>query len=236
MLVGLGAADGEQEALVRDLHDVAKGEADELGAAERGAEAEQQHGALAGHGGLAGAEGQGRGGTFGEHQAQQPGHRRGRLAARADALGAGDALEDHGEAGMAEVDRAAGEQVRGANGGQRHTDRADGATLVGETDDVHGDGVRIGAERFARERGAPGRVLLPGRAVGAAGAVAPGPGRVDRGAAGQLIELGGASDAGRDGEGAKQRGLEGERAVGRRAGGRSAAGERRIGRRGLRSR
>ena len=103
--------------------------------------------------------------------------------------------------------------MRGADRGQGHADRADGATLVGETDDVHGNGVRIGAERFARERGAPGRVLLPGRAVGAAGAVAPGPGRVDRGAAGQLIELGGASDAGRDGEGAEERGLEREAAI-----------------------
>jgi hypothetical protein len=82
----------------RDTLDVTEGEADEFGAAERGAEAQQQHGALAG------AERQDRGGAFGEHQAQQAGDGRGRLAARTDAFGARDALEDHGEAGMAEVD------------------------------------------------------------------------------------------------------------------------------------
>ena len=154
-------------------------------------------------------------GAFGQHQAQQIRHRRGGLAARADALRAGDALEDHGEAWMAQVDRAAGKQVRGADRGQRHADRADGEALVGEADDIHGDGVGIGGERFARQRCAPGRVLLPGGAVGAAGPVAAGPCRVDRGAAGEVREVGGAGSAVGDGEGAEQGGLEGERAVGR---------------------
>jgi hypothetical protein len=46
--------------------------------------------------------------------------------------------------------RAAGKQVRGADGGECDADRADGETLVGEADNVHGDGVGIGDERFAR--------------------------------------------------------------------------------------
>ena len=189
MLVGLGAADGEQQALVGDTLDVTEGEADELGAAERGAEAQQQHGALAG------TERQGRGGAVGEHQAQQAGHGGSGLAARPDAFRAGDALEDHGEAGMAEVDRAAGEQMRGADRGECDTDRADGKTLIGEADHVHGDGVGVGGERLARQCDAPGGVVLPGRAVGPPCAFAAGAGGVDRGAARELLELGSAGGA-----------------------------------------
>ncbi len=137
---------------------------------------------------------------------------------------------------MAEVNRAAGEQVRGADRGQRHADRADGETLIGQADDVHGDGVGIGAERFAGERRAPGGVLAPGGPVGAARAVAAGARGVHRGTAGQLVEFGGAGGAVGDGEGAQQRGLQDERAVVRRAVGEPGAGGRSGGRRGLRPR
>ena len=41
VLIGLGTADSEQQAFVGDTRDVTEGEADELGAAERGAEADQ---------------------------------------------------------------------------------------------------------------------------------------------------------------------------------------------------
>ena len=91
--------------------------------------------------------------------------------------------------------------------------KADGKTLVGEADDVHGDGVGVGAERFAGECGAPGGVLGPGRAVGPPGSVATGARRVDRGPAGEVLEFGAVVSAGREGEGAEQRGLEDEAGI-----------------------
>ena len=48
MLVGLRAGDGDQQAAARYGLDVAEAEPDEFGAAQRGTEAEQQHGAAAG--------------------------------------------------------------------------------------------------------------------------------------------------------------------------------------------
>ena len=117
---------------------------------------------------------------------------------------------------MAQVERAAGEQVRGADRGEMDADRADGEALIGAADHVHGDGVGIGGERFAAEAVAPGLVLPPGGAVGAAGAVAAGAGGVDRGAAGQLFELGGAGGAVGHGERAEQGGLQDQRSRGAR--------------------
>ena len=111
---------------------------------------------------------------------------------------------------MAQVERQPGEQVRGADRREMHPDRADGEALIGAADHVHGDGVGIGGERFAAERAAPGVELPPGGAVGAAGAVAAGAGGVDRGAAGQLLDLGGAGGAVGHGERAEQGGLQGQ--------------------------
>ena len=53
-------------------------------------------------------------------------------------------------------------------------------------------------------------VLAPGRAVGAPRAVTAGAGGVDRGAAGQLLELGGVGGAVGHGERAEQGGLQGQ--------------------------
>ena len=53
---------------------------------------------------------------------------------------------------MAQVERAPGEQVRGADRGEMDADRADGEALIGAAHHVHGDGVGIGGERFAAER------------------------------------------------------------------------------------
>ena len=66
--------------------------------------------------------------------------------------------------------------------------------------------------------------LPPGGAVGAAGAVAAGAGGVDRGAAGQLLDLGGAGGAVGHGERAEQGGLQDQGACHRRAGGAVAPG------------
>ena len=74
---------------------------------------------------------------------------------------------------MAQVDGAAGQQMRGADRRQRHPDRAHRAVLVGEADHVHGDGVGIGGERFAAEVFAPALVLARGGAVGASGVDLP---------------------------------------------------------------
>ena len=111
---------------------------------------------------------------------------------------------------MAQVERQPGEQVRGADRREMHPDRADGEALIGAADHVHGDGVGIGGERFAAERAAPGVELPPGGAVGAAGAVTAGAGGVDRGAAGQFLDLGGAGGAVGHGERAEQGGLQGQ--------------------------
>ena len=117
---------------------------------------------------------------------------------------------------MAQVERAAGEQMGGADRREVHADRADGEALVGAADHVHGDGVGIGGERFAAQAGAPGLELPPGRAVGAPRAVAAGAGGVDRGAAGEFFQLGGAGGAVGHGERAEQAGLQGQRSGGRR--------------------
>ena len=74
---------GDQQAAAGDGLDVAEGERDQLGAAQRGAEAQQQHGAVPG------AERRVRGGAGSQHQPQHAGHRGGGLAARADALWSG---------------------------------------------------------------------------------------------------------------------------------------------------
>jgi hypothetical protein len=116
----------------------------------------------------------------------------------------------NGEAGVAQIERQPGEQVRGADRREMHPDRADGEALIGAADHVHGDGVGIGGERFAAERAAPGVELPPGGAVGAAGTVAAGAGGVDRGAAGQFLDLGGTGGAVGHGERAEQRGLQGQ--------------------------
>ena len=168
------------------------------------------------------------GGTGGEQAAEHAGDSRRGLAARPDARRPGDALDHHGEPRVAQVEREAGEQVRGLDGGEVHADRADGESLVGAAHHVHGDGVGIGGERFAAEPGAPGGVVPPGGAVGAAGAVALGAGGVDRGAAREFFDLGGAGGAVGHDERAEQAGLQGERPG--RGGRRSAAGG--IGRRG----
>ena len=166
---------------------------------------EQQHGAVA-----RADRGVG-GGTGGEQQAQHAGHRRRRLAARADACRAGDALDHHGEARVAQVEREAGEQMRGLDRGEVDADRADGESLVGAAHHVHGDGVGIGGERLAAEVAAPGRVLAPGGAVGAAGAVALGAGGVERGPARQFLDLRGAAGAVGHAERAEQAGFQGQR-------------------------
>jgi hypothetical protein len=74
-------------------------------------------------------------------------------------------------------------------------DRAHGKTRIGAAHHVHRDGVGIGGERFAAEAVAPGLVLPPGGAAGAAGAVTAGAGGIDRGAARQLFQFGGARGA-----------------------------------------
>ena len=204
LLVGLRPPDQQAQPATGDGLDVAQGEGDQLGAAQRGAEAHQQHGALAG------AERRVGGGAASNHQAQHAGHRGGGLAARPHAFRPGDAFHHHGEARVAQVERQPGEQVRGADRREMHADRADGEALIGAADHVHGDGVGIGGERFAAERAAPGLELPPGGAVGAAGAVAAGAGGVDRGAAGQLLDLGGAGGAVGHGERAEQGGLQGQ--------------------------
>ena len=99
LLVGLRAPHQQAQPAAGHGLDVAQGERDQLGAAQRGAEAQQQHGALAG------AERRVGGGAAGQHQAQHAGHRGGGLAARPDALRPGDALHHHGEARVAQVER-----------------------------------------------------------------------------------------------------------------------------------
>ena len=193
--------------------DVAEGECDQFRAAQRGAEAEQQH--RPGRARRAACRRR----AVGQHQAQHAGHRRGGLAARADALRPGDALDHHGEAGVAQVEGEAGQQMRGADRGEVHADRADGkATVAGEPSSaqrttymamVSGSAASGSRPRLA----APGVVLPPGGAVGAAGAVAAGAGGVDRGAAGELLELARAGGAVGHAERAEQGRLQGQRPV-----------------------
>ena len=121
-----------------------------------------------------------------------PGTAGGGLTARPDALGADDALHHHGEPRVAQVKRAAGEQMGSADRGEVDADRAHREAGIGAAHHVHRDGVGIGGERLAAEAVAPGLVLAPGGSVGAAGTVAAGAGSVDSGAARQLLQLGAA--------------------------------------------
>jgi hypothetical protein len=81
-----------------------------------------------------------------QRQAQDIGQGRGGLAAGTHALGAGDALDDHGEAVVVQIQRNPGKQMGGADGGERHADGADGELVIGAAHDVHGDGVGVGGE------------------------------------------------------------------------------------------
>ena len=126
---------------------------------------------------------------------------------------------------MAQIDGAAGEQMRGADRRERDADRADREAGIGQADDMHGDGVGIGGERLAAQGAAPGLVLPPGGAVGPPCAVAAGAGGVERGAAGEFGEFGGAGGTVRQGERAEQVGLQGQRSIRRRGPGRRRAGD-----------
>ena len=127
---------------------------------------------------------------------------------------------------MAQIDGAAGEQMRGADRRQRDADRADREAGIGQADDMHGDGVGIGGKRLAAQRTAPGLVLPPGGAIGPPCAGAAGAGGVERGAAGELGEFGGAGGAVRQGERAEQVGLQGQRSIRRRSPGGGGQGPR----------
>ena len=72
------------------------------------------------------------------------------LAARSQALRAGR---------TAQIERAVGEQARGADRGECHADRADRVARLGQADHVHGYGVGVGPERLAAKASAPGVVL-----------------------------------------------------------------------------
>jgi hypothetical protein len=84
---------------------------------------------------------------------------------------------------VAKIDCAAGEQMRGADRGERDADRADGEARIGQADHVHGDGVGIGGERLAAQGMAPGFISLPSGAIGPPRALAAGAGGVERSAA-----------------------------------------------------
>ena len=127
---------------------------------------------------------------------------------------------------MAQIDGAAGEQMRGADRRQRDADRADCEPASAKRTDMHGDGVGIGGKRLAAQRAAPGLVLPPGGAVGPSCAVAAGAGGVERGAAGEFGEFGGAGGTVRQGERAEQVGLQGQRSIRRRSPGGGGQGAR----------
>jgi hypothetical protein len=118
---------------------------------------------------------------------------RGGMAARPDDLRPGDTFDDHGEARVAQVERAAGEQMGGADRREVHADRADGEPLDGTMHNVHGDGVGIGGERFAARLAHQSSYWR--RAVGPPGAVAAGAGGVYCGTPGEFFEFGSAAGA-----------------------------------------
>jgi hypothetical protein len=131
-------------------------------AAQRSAESHQQHRPVPGAVRRVGR------GAGGEHQAQHAGHRGAGLAARPDALRPCDPLDDHGQARVAQVERAAGQQMGGADRREMHADRADGkATVARES--------LIGAadERFTAEAVAPSLEASPGPSGRRGGTVLP---------------------------------------------------------------
>ena len=206
MLVGLGTAHQEAQAAAGHWLDVAQAQRDQLGAAQRRPEAEQQHGAIAG------AERRARGRAGRQQQAQHVRHGGRCLLDRAGAAPAGDALDHHGEPGVAQVERDAGEQVGGADGGEVDAQRADRDLLVGAAGRVHGNQLGVAGERLAAEAAAPGRVAAPGRAVDPAGAGSAGAGGVEGGAGGERLQLGGASGAAGHLQVAQQVRVQGQRA------------------------
>ena len=201
-LVGLGAADQHAEAAPGNGGDVTQRQACHLAAAERRAKAEQQQGAVTG------AERGGGGGAGGEHQPEDVGSGGRSLLARTGAFVAGDALENHDEAGVAEVQRHAGEAVGGLDGGEVDAEAGDGEAAVGAADGIHGERLGVAGQRLAAEGGAPGLEGAPGRAVGAAGALAAGAGGIDGGPGRERLQRGGLVGAARAPEVAEQAGVQ----------------------------
>ncbi|MBC9208977.1 hypothetical protein IBL26_19180 [Roseomonas aerophila] len=166
MRVGLGAANAHLQPLPCHGHHVAQRQADQLGAAQRRAKANQQQRAVTGTDWRVGCR------PRRQHLAQQI-RGGGGLPARPGVGAAGDALQDHAQAGVAKIERQAGQAVRCLDGCQMHAQGGDRAAIIGQAHGVHGDGVGIGAERVTAEAGAPGGIGTPGAAVDAAGALPP---------------------------------------------------------------
>lgn len=89
-----------------------------------------------------------------------------------------------------QVERHPGEQVGGADRGEIHPQDADRNALVGATGGVHGQQLRVAAQRLAAQAAAPRLEAAPGRAVDPVGAVAAGAAGIFRGAGGDVLQLG----------------------------------------------
>jgi len=89
--------------------------------------------------------------TGGKQQAQHVRHGRRRLLAGPGAAPAGDPLDHQDQPGVVQVERHAGEQVGGADGGEVHPQGADRDALVGAAGGVHGQQLRVAAQRLAAE-------------------------------------------------------------------------------------
>jgi len=181
-LVGLGAAHQHAQPAARDGCCVAKAECHQLGAPQGGGEAQQQQGAVAQ------AERAGRGRAGGEHPPQHCGHGGGGLAPRPGASAAHDALDDHGQAGIAGVERDACEPMGGEDGGEVDAQAGDTEPAVGAVHGIHGQQPGVAGEGGTAEACAPGLVGAPCGAVGAQGAGAAGAGGVAGGALVQVLQ------------------------------------------------
>ena len=211
LLVGLGAADQDGDPAAGNEGHIAHGQARQLRPAQGGGEAQQQHGAVADD--QRGPRRRHRFGVHprrGQHRAQQVRHRRGGLAPGPQAVAAGDPLHHHRQARLAQIERDAGQQMRGADRRQVHPHGTDRATVIGAADQVHRDGLGIAGQRLPPQGVAPAHEALPGRAVGPPGALAAGAGSVVGDAGGQFQQLRLPPRAIGDGQGPQQGGVEGE--------------------------
>lgn len=86
------------------------------------------------------------------------------MAHRAVGLAAGKAVEHQGDARVLEVDRHAGEAVRGGDGGEVDAQRRD-LQALSRLDQVEADDLGLAGQRDEAEALAPSGVLGPGGAV-----------------------------------------------------------------------
>ena len=186
VLVGFAPAHQHAQAAVLHDLDVAEFQRDDFRAAQCRAEADEQHGAMAGGEGRGGGVRRVGSGQGGQQAPQYVGNGGGGPAPRPHAVGADNALHDQAETRIIEIEWHAGQAMGGADGRARYLQAGDGQAVLGAFCQIEREQAGIAVERLASDFGAPVGKCFPGRSVGRLGAWAAGVFRIPGGAFGKL--------------------------------------------------